>query len=158
MSDGMYMNFGNAESTYGPADSPAVERLNQMMRLRQAERAAAINAAIAARYQQMNAPAAGQRGDMPWWTRPSRVPGEGSLPVMIQAAYEEMAKPQEFKDIVQSAEEAKSMEDLLGQRNPDWYLMEQIMNILSPTGMRRDPALLPQPSRTNMYGRFPGRE
>jgi hypothetical protein len=169
MSDGMYGGPMSPESSFGQGAEYAREYLDQLMRLRQAERAAAINEMA----QQMH----GTRSGIPFWRTQSQgsmalgpfaVPmseNERSLPRPNAAIIEGLGIPEEHRELLRQLSYIAPIQ--IGQRaDPTQqyqvreYMIDAIMNALMapPQGLGRDPALLPQPSRTNMYGRFPGRE
>lgn len=169
MSDGMYGGPTSPESSFGQGAEYAREYLDQLMRLRQAERAAAIN--------EMAQRAHSAGGGAPFWRSqakgsmalgPFAVPmseNERSLPPPSAGVIEGLGIPEEHRELLRRLSYIPVMHmgkrtDPTEQNLVRQYMIDAIMSALMapPQGLGRDPALLPQPSRTNMYGRFPGRE
>ena len=160
MNDEMYGGPISPESSFGQGAQSAMDQLDQLLRLRQAKRAAAI-AEQAAAYE-----GGDSRNEMPPWRqqraqdfvfRDRNEPEEyrSSRPYINEAMIENTPMPEEYRRLLRNIWNSKKYSEREGIRE---YIVDAIMSNISPQRPDRDPALLPQPTRGNMYGRFPGRE
>ena len=156
MSDGMYGPM-SPESTFGQGARSAVDEMNQMLRLEQARRASAFMEALADQWR--------HSPRIPSWRNrnPGRVnwkyfslpPSDAakSMPGLRPGVIESMPMPEEYRALIRP----ERLEDITEDYNVREYLIDAIMNSMLPGRPDRPPELLPQPTRENMYGKFPGR-
>jgi hypothetical protein len=161
MNDEMYGGPISPESSFGQGAQSAMEQLNQMMRLRQAQKAAAI-AEQAAAYEADNSrnetPSWRQQREYDWpFFRLRNQPEKyrSNRPIINEAMIENAPIPEEYRTLLRNIWNSKKYSEREDIRE---YIVDAIMSNISPQRPDRDPALLPQPTRGNMYGRFPGRE
>lgn len=159
MNDEMYGGPISPESSFGQGAEIAMEQLNQMLRLQQARRAEALSEIMAS--QGMDS----SLGIAPWRLKNSgfqklgpfslRAPSyEANMPMANSQLIENTFMPDEYRALIRPGRFRDPTEDY----NVRQYLIDAIMNAITRGRPDRSPELLPQPTRGNMYGRFPGRE
>lgn len=158
MSDEMYRGLISPESSFGQGAEYAMEQRDQMLRLNQARRAAAIAEQIGA-YEADNS-----SGGMPSWRqqrandflfrKPSPPEYQSNRPYINEAMIENIPMPEEYRRLLRNIYNSGKYSERDDIRE---YIVDAIMRNFSPGQPDRDPALLPQPTRENMYAKPSGR-